>query len=195
MSTNQPRELPRLFKTPNNQAQTHHHRYRTPDTVASNVSNSTEDTDSSPADIILHLSNTDHAETMSSAELRTRTGGQIFLTKPVDVFQPTGKPRARRAENSEDSWLCRPTGGLSVRARTNAGAVTPTRVAMRRGVLRDGGPDKGRRPLGGVAEDGEGEEGNESIDLFETPDGEYTGSVEFYREADDLDGDVLMEDA
>ncbi|KAG0644624.1 hypothetical protein HOY80DRAFT_1132947 [Tuber brumale] len=199
MSTDQPRESSHLFKTPdNNQSQFQHHRFRTPDTPDTNVPKSTENTentDSSPANIILHLLDADHVETMSSAELRTRTGGQIFFTKPVDVFQPTGKPRERQGENREDSWLCRPRDGLGIRTRrnNNLGAITPTRAAVRRGVLRGRGPDERRCGLGGVAECDEGEEDSESVDLLETPDGEYTRDAEPYCETDDLD-DVLMEE-
>lgn len=165
MSTDQPHELSHLFKTPNNQSQPQHHRFRTPNTTAHNLPKPTENTDSSPEDIILHLSNTEHADAMSSAELRARTGGQIFLTKPVDIFQPTGKSRQRQrlAENSEDSWLCRPRGGLSIRAKINVGTITPTRIAVRRGVLRDGGLDDGKCRLDGVEEGDESEEGNESV--------------------------------
>ena len=66
-------------------------------------------------------------------------------------------------ENSEDSWLCRPRGGLSIRARTNVGAITPTRIAARRGFLRDGGLEEGKGRLDGVEEGDESEEGNESV--------------------------------
>ncbi|KAG0133172.1 hypothetical protein HOY82DRAFT_604985 [Tuber indicum] len=93
------------FKTLNNQSLLQRHQFRTPDTTADSVSESTKSTDSSLADIILHISNTDSAEKMSSAELCARTGGRTLPTKPVDVVQPTGKPRKRQrqAENSEDS--------------------------------------------------------------------------------------------
>ncbi|CUS09347.1 unnamed protein product [Tuber aestivum] len=195
MSADQPREVcGRPFKTPdNNQPQLQQHRFHTP--AANNVSTCAESADLSPAGIILHLSNADRVEAMSSAELRTRTGGQIFLTKPVDVFQPTGKPRPRRAENREDSWLCRRRGGLSIRVRTNVGAITPTRIAARRGFLGDG-LDGERSRLGGVEEGDEGEAGDESVDLLEVQDGgEYSIGAEPPHETEDLDGDVLMGEA
>ncbi|KAG0127430.1 hypothetical protein HOY82DRAFT_625423, partial [Tuber indicum] len=198
MSTDQPRESSHLFKTPDHsQSQLQHCRFHAPDTHdTAAASKSTGNTDSSPVNILLHLSDADHVETMSSAELRTRTGGQIFLTKPVDVFQPTGKPRERRGENRDDSWLCRPRGGLSIRARrnNNLGVITPTRVPVRGGVLRGRGLDEGRCGLGGVVECDEREEDSERVDLLETPDSKCTWDPELYCETDDLD-DVLMEEA